>query len=66
MSVFQVLAVVVVAGFLVWAVESLVPMEPRLKRIFEVVVIIVVVIVVVAFLLAAFGLPPLFPGLRLV
>lgn len=66
MSVFQVLAVIVVAGFLVWIVESLIPMEPRLKRIFEVVVIVVVVVVVVAFLLTVFGLPQLFPGLRLV
>lgn len=64
-SAFQILLFVGIMAFFVWAVEQVVPMQPQLKRIFEVVVIVIVVVVVINFLLAVFGIASPFPHLRL-
>ena len=52
MPLFTILIVLVVAGVLLWLVNSYIPMDIKIKRIFNVVVVIVLVI----WLLKVFGL----------
>jgi hypothetical protein len=52
MSLLTILLIVIVAGVLLWLVNTYIPMEGTIKTIFNVVVIVVVVI----WLLKAFGL----------
>jgi hypothetical protein len=52
MSLLTILLVIVVAGVLLWVINSYIPMQSTLKRILNVVVVIVVII----WLLKVFGL----------
>jgi len=52
MPLFTILVVLVVAGVLLWLVNSYIPMDTKIKKIFNVVVIVVLVI----WLLKVFGL----------
>ena len=52
MPLFTILIVLVVAGVLLWLVNTYIPMDGKIKKIFN----IVVVIIVVVWLLKAFGL----------
>jgi len=52
MSVLTILLVIIVVGVLLWAVNSFLPMDPKVKSILN----IVVVILLVLWLLQAFGL----------
>jgi len=51
MPLFTILVVLIVAGVLLWLVNSYIPMDGKIKSIFNV----VVVIVVIAWLLKVFG-----------
>jgi len=55
-SLIQVIIILIVIGVLLWAVNSVIPMDPRIRQIISAVVIVAVVL----WLLAAF-----FPGLGL-
>jgi len=52
MSLITILVVLIVAGVLLWLVNAYIPMDGKIKKIFNIVVVIVVVI----WLLKAFGL----------
>ncbi len=52
MPLFTILIVLIVAGILLWLVNTYIPMDQKIKTIFNVVVVIVVVI----WLLKVFGL----------
>ena len=52
MSLLTVLLVIIVAGFVLWLVNNMIPMDRKIKKILN----IVVVIVVVVWLLKVFGL----------
>jgi hypothetical protein len=52
MSLITVLIVLIVAGVLLWLVNSYIPMDGKIKRILNIVVVIIVVI----WLLKVFGL----------
>lgn len=52
MSLLTIIFAIVLVGLLLWVVNSLIPMEPTVKRILNVVVIIALVL----WLLKAFGL----------
>jgi len=52
MSLITILLVLIVAGVLLWLVNAYIPMDGKIKKIFNIVVVIVVVI----WLLKAFGL----------
>ncbi len=52
MSLLTIFLVLIVAGVLLWLVNSFIPMDGKIKRIFN----IVVVIIVIVWLLKAFGL----------
>ena len=52
MSLITVLLVLIIVGFLLWLVNTYVPMDATIKKIFNIVVVIVVVI----WLLKVFGL----------
>ena len=52
MPLFTILIVLIVAGILLWLVNSYIPMDGKIKRIFNAVVVFVLVI----WLLKAFGL----------
>jgi len=52
MSLITILIVLIVAGVLLWLVNAYIPMDGKIKKIFNIVVVIVVVI----WLLKAFGL----------
>ena len=52
MSLVTILIVLVVAGVLLWLVNAYIPMDGKIKKIFNIVVVIAVVI----WLLKAFGL----------
>ncbi len=52
MPLFTILIVLVVAGILLWLVNTYIPMDVKIKRIFNVVVVVVIVI----WLLKVFGL----------
>jgi hypothetical protein len=51
MSILTIFLVLIVAGILLWLVNTYIPMESKIKTIFNVVVVIVVII----WLLKAFG-----------
>jgi len=55
-SLIQVIIILIVIGVLLWAINSVIPMDPRIRQIISAVVIVAVVL----WLLAAF-----FPGLGL-
>lgn len=44
MDLFSLIIVIVVVGLALWAINSFIPMEPRIKSILNVVVIIVLVV----------------------
>ena len=52
MSLVTILIVLIVAGVLLWLVNAYIPMDGKIKKIFNIVVVIAVVI----WLLKAFGL----------
>jgi heme A synthase len=52
MSILTVALVLIVVGILLWAVNTYVPMDPKIKQILNVVVILMVVV----WLLGVFGL----------
>jgi len=52
MSLITILLVLIVAGVLLWLVNAYIPMDGKIKKIFNIVVVIAVVI----WLLKAFGL----------
>jgi len=52
MPLFTILTVLIVVGVLLWLVNTYIPMDSKIKRIFNVVVVIVLII----WLLKAFGL----------
>jgi hypothetical protein len=52
MPLFTILLVLIVVGVLLWLVNTYIPMDGKIKRIFN----IVVVIVVIVWLLKVFGL----------
>lgn len=58
MSLLSLIILLVVVGVLLWAINSFIPMEPRIKSIMNVVVIIAVVI----FILSLFS--GMFPDIR--
>jgi len=51
MSVIWIIIILALAGFLLWLIETYVPMNPTIKRIIEIVVILVIVL----WLLQVFG-----------
>jgi hypothetical protein len=52
MPLFTILIVLIVAGVLLWLVNSYIPMDTKIKKIFNVVVVVVLII----WLLKVFGL----------
>lgn len=57
MTIIQLLIILIVIGVLLWLVNSFIPMDARIKQIFNVVVIIAVVLwLVVDFLLPIAGM----------
>ena len=52
MSLLTIFLVIIIAGVLLWLVNTYIPMDGKIKRIFN----IVVVIVVIVWLLKVFGL----------
>ncbi len=52
MPLFTILIVLIVAGVLLWLVNSYIPMDSKIKKIFNVVVVVVLII----WLLKVFGL----------
>ncbi|NTW24938.1 MAG: hypothetical protein HGA37_09575 [Lentimicrobium sp.] len=52
MSLLTILLVIIVAGFVLWLVNNMIPMDHKIKKILN----IVVVIVVCVWLLKVFGL----------
>ncbi len=60
MPLFTILIVLIVVGVLLWLVNTYIPMDSKIKNIFNVVVVIVVII----WLLKAFGLFNYLMGIR--
>ena len=52
MPLFTILIVLIVAGVLLWLVNSYIPMDSKIKKIFNIVVVVVLII----WLLKVFGL----------
>jgi hypothetical protein len=52
MPIFNILLVLIIVGVLLWLVNTYIPMDGKIKRIFN----IVVVILVIVWLLRVFGL----------
>lgn len=52
MNILAVIAVLVIVGVLLWAMDSIIPMNPQIRKIIQVVVIIVVIL----WLLQVFGI----------
>lgn len=44
MSLLSLILTIVIVGFVLWAINALIPMEPRIKMILNVIVAIVVVV----------------------
>jgi type IV secretory pathway TrbL component len=61
MSLISLLVTLIVIGMLLWAANSVIPMEPTIKRIVNVVVVVAVCL----WLLSAFGLLAGFPNPRI-
>jgi hypothetical protein len=60
MSILTILLVIVVVGVLLWAINSFLPMDPKIKSILN----IVVVVLLIVWLLQAFGLINMLRGIR--
>jgi len=60
MSLLSILVVIVVVGVLLWAVNSFIPMDSKVKSILNVVVVVLLII----WLLQAFGLLNVLRGVR--
>ena len=60
MSLLTIVMVIVVVGVLLWALNSFIPMDPKIKNILNVVVVIALVI----WLLRAFGIFDSLGGVR--
>jgi hypothetical protein len=52
MPILTILIVLVIAGVLLWFVNAYIPMDAKIKRVFN----IVVMVLVIGFLLKAFGI----------
>jgi len=61
MSLLTILIVIIVAGFLLWLVNSLIPMDRNIRTILNVVVVIVIVI----WLLREFGVLDTITNIRI-
>ena len=61
MPLIQLLILIVIAGVVLWAINSFIPMQRTIKTILNVVVIVVLIVVI----LDAFGIVDLIPGWRL-
>ena len=61
MTLIHLIVVLIVVGFLLWAVNRFIPMEARIKSILNVVVVIVVVL----WLLSVFGIIGSLSGVRI-
>lgn len=60
MSILTILVVIVVVGVLLWAVNSFIPMDSKVKNILNIVVVVLLII----WLLQAFGLLDVLRGVR--
>lgn len=60
MSLLTIVVVIVVVGILLWAVNSFIPMDPKIRSILNVVVVIALVL----WLLKAFGILDSLGGIR--
>jgi len=60
MSLLTIVVVIVVVGILLWAVNSFIPMDPKIRSILNVVVVIALVL----WLLRAFGIIGWLGGVR--
>jgi hypothetical protein len=60
MSILTILIVIVVVGVLLWAINSFLPMDPKVKSILNIVVVVLLII----WLLQAFGLINILRGVR--
>jgi hypothetical protein len=65
MVLIQLVVILIVVGVLLWAVNTYIPMDARIKQIINAVVIIAIVIWLLFWLLAIVGLVPSRPGLVL-
>ena len=61
MPLIQLLILIVIAGVVLWAINSFIPMQRTIKAILNLVVIVVLIVVI----LDAFGIVDLLPGWRL-
>ena len=52
MSRFTILLIIIIAGVLLWLVNAYIPMDSKIKRIFNIVVVVVLII----WILKVFGL----------
>lgn len=60
MSILSLIIAIVVVGLILWAINSFIPMEPRIKQILNIVVIVLLVI----WILKAFGVFAILSGYR--
>lgn len=60
MSILALIIAIVVVGLILWAINSFIPMEPRIKQILNIVVIVLMVI----WILKALGVFALLSGYR--
>ena len=60
MSILTILVVIVVVGVLLWAINSFIPMDSKVKSILNIVVVVLLII----WLLQAFGLLNVLRGVR--
>lgn len=60
MSILALIIAIVVVGLILWAINSFIPMEPRIKQILNIVVIVLLVI----WILKALGVFALLSGYR--
>lgn len=44
MSIITVIIVIAIVGFILWAINSLIPMEPHIKRLLNIVVVVFLII----------------------
>ncbi len=61
MSILGLIIAIVVVGLLLWAINSFIPMEPRVKQILNIVVIVLLVI----WILKALGVFAMLSGYRI-
>lgn len=60
MSVLTILIVLIISGVVLWLVNTYMPMDAKIKRIFN----IVVVVLVIGFLLKTFGIIDYLMGIK--